>query len=270
MRENRLSLRPQNKAAALWWAIISILRSLVAFLLGGDTCVRCGKPGSVYPLCPPCMKHFAETALSVSSESASERCAVCGKALISEIGLCSACREQPVLEHTDGAFPLYSYALWRKSLLFAWKSAEKRTLSLVFARIVYTAYESLCGRYQSRLPVVPVPPRPGKIKERGWDQIDELCHFLHKGWNVPVLKLLSRRSWGQQKKLGRLARRRGAECSYTLANEKRLRRLCPVPPDAIILLDDVMTTGSTVDVCARLLKAFGIKKVYALTLFSVS
>lgn len=253
----------------MWYGIM-FLRSVVAFLLGGDTCLRCGKPSGVYPLCPPCMKHFADTSLPVSADTASARCVICGKELISEIGACSTCREEPMLNHVDGAFPLYAYRLWKKALLFAWKTEDKRTLSLVFARIVHDAYAALCSRFGMVLPVVPVPPRPGKIRERGWDQIDELCHYLHSGWGVPVLKLLVRRSHVQQKKLSRLARRSVSAHSYFLAKGRRLRRICPVPPEAVLLVDDVMTTGSTLDACAIQLKAFGIKKVYALTLFAVS
>ncbi|MBQ7158934.1 MAG: ComF family protein [Treponema sp.] len=270
MREKSFSLLPDRKIARCVYLFMYGLRFVVACLLGGDTCVRCGKQSGVYPLCPPCMRHFVDAALPVSAETASARCVICGKALLSEIKLCSACREEPALVHTDGVFPLHAYRLWKKNLLFAWKTEDKRTLSLVFARMVYNAYKELCARFGSQIPVVPVPPRPGKIKERGWDQIDELCHFLHTGWNVPVLKLLVRRTHVQQKKLGRLARRKVSSQSYFLAGEKRLRRLAPVPPEEVILLDDVLTTGSTLEACASQLKAFGVRKVYALTLFSVA
>ncbi|MDE7392086.1 MAG: ComF family protein, partial [Treponemataceae bacterium] len=41
------------------------------------------------------------------------------------------------------------------------------------------------------------------------------------------------------------------------------------PPPAVVLVDDVMTTGATIESCATQLKRFGVKKVYALTLFAV-
>ena len=129
------------------------------------------------------------------------------------------------------------------------------------------AYKDLCSRFGKNLPLVPVPPRPGKIRERGWDQVDEVCYYMHLIWKVPVLKLLVRKSQVQQKKLGRLARR---TASYVLAGEKKLRHYAPVPPEKVILVDDVLTTGSTLNACAERLKSYGIQKVYALTLFSVA
>ena len=269
MRENSFSLLPDRKIARCIYLFMYGLRFVVACLLGGDTCVRCGKQSGVYPLCPPCMRHFVDTALPVSAETASARCVICGKALLSEIKLCSACREEPALVHTDGVFPLHAYRLWKKNLLFAWKTEDKRTLSLVFARMVYNAYKELCARFGSQIPVVPVPPRPGKIKERGWDQIDELCHFLHTGWNVPVLKLLERRTHVQQKKLGRAERLSSGGNSYALTEKKKLRRFMKKNQGRAVIIDDVITTGSTIQNCAELLISAGFKSVYALSIFIV-
>ena len=270
MRDEKISLWPERCLAGYLSHITFLIRSLVAWVLGGDVCVRCGEVSGVYPLCPSCMKQFVDTALPVSADAASARCCVCGKGLLSEISLCSVCRNEPVLIHTDGVFPLHAYRLWKKTLLFAWKSEDKRTLSLLFARMIYNAYREVCGRFGAGLPIVPVPPRPGKIKERGWDQVDELCACLHRLWRIPLLKLLVRKSQVQQKKLGRLARRTVSARSYALAAEKRLRAVAPIPPKAVVLVDDVLTTGSTLEACAQQLKSYGIQKVYAITLFSVA
>ncbi len=270
MRDNKISLWPKRIPHGYIACLVFLIRRLAVWVLGGELCVRCGEVSGVYPLCPSCMKQFVDTALPVSADTASARCLVCGKALLSEISLCSACRKEAILTHTDGVFPLHAYCLWKKTLLFAWKSEDKRTLSLVFARMVYKAYEDLCIRFGDRLPLVPVPPRPGKIKERGWDQVDELCCFLHRLWRVPVLKLLVRKTQVQQKKLGRLARRRLSAHSYALASERKLHAYAPLPPKAVVLVDDVLTTGSTLDACAAQLKSYGIEKVYAITLFSVA
>ena len=269
MRKNRFLLRPKKRMVGFCWYVIYLLRSVAAFLLGGDMCVRCGKASGVYPLCPSCLSLFMESNPPFSVESELKRCRICGKVLVSEIEICSSCREKPVLKSTERNYPLHSYRLWKKSVLFAWKTENKRTLSPVFAQMVYGAYEKVCAETGKNLPVVPVPPRPGKIKNRGWDQVDEMCRFLHTGWNVPVLKILCRKSRVQQKKLGRLRRLDRAEKSYHLVGKKVLRRLAPVPPKSVVLIDDVLTTGATFEACASKLRSFGVQKVYGITLFVV-
>ena len=118
-----------------------------------------------------------------------------------------------------------------------------------------------------RLAVVPVPPRPGKIREKGWDQIDEICGFLKRGWKRKILKILKRNSRTQQKKLDRVQRLEGIGTAYSLVSESRLLKV--KIPRKVILVDDVLTTGSTIENCAALLKKAGVEKVFVITLFIV-
>ncbi|MBQ0050832.1 MAG: ComF family protein [Treponema sp.] len=197
----------------------------------------------------------------------SQSCRICGKTLVSEIELCSSCRESPVIKSCDGVYPLYSYRLWKKNLLFSWKMLEKRNLSSIFSKLVYARLNELQKTLGTNLSVVPVPPRPGKIRDRGWDQIDELCRYLHRGWNVKVLKLLRRNSVTQQKKLDRVQRLETIGNAYSLVSQKRLKKI--EIPETVVLVDDVLTTGSTIENCAALLKSLGVKRVLAITLFVV-
>ena len=118
-----------------------------------------------------------------------------------------------------------------------------------------------------RFAVVPVPPRPGKIREKGWDQIDEICSYLGKGWKIEILRILKRNSRMQQKKLDRVQRIEGIGTAYSLVSESKLLKT-KIPP-AVILIDDVLTTGSTIENCAALLKRAGVEKVFVITLFIV-
>ena len=51
--------------------------------------------------------------------------------------------------------------------------------------------------------IVPVPPRPGKIKENGWDQVQELSEFLEFKYEYDVERIMERRTSVQQKTLDR-------------------------------------------------------------------
>lgn len=246
----------------MWIFVISLVQNVVSLLLGGETCIRCSKRTIRIPLCKKCLPEVWHTGFEAV-------CAHCGRALISEIGICSYCRENPAFSSVDKAFSLHRYQLWKKSLLFAWKLEDKRALSPYFASIFYQKLQSLEAEMGQKIAVVPVPPRAGKIRERGWDQIEELCYYLQKGWGVTVLHLLERISKVQQKKLDREQRLEGIGSSYRLKSEKKLRKSVPKIPEIVVLADDVLTTGSTIESCARELKKLGIKQVFSITLFIV-
>ncbi len=186
---------------------------------------------------------------------------------MSESGLCMECRERDGESSLDALFPLHSYRQWKKELAFAWKSEGQRRLSPLFARLLFMAVKELG---LEKTPIVPVPPRPGKIKEKGWDQVDELAKILRKKRGLIVRDdILLRKSAGQQKKLSRDERLGAAGAVYDLRPEFRnLERFQDVPAEAV-LLDDIVTTGATMEKCAWLLKSVGVQKVYGLALFRV-
>ena len=251
-----------NKRFAIFFYITSAIQNLVSLLLGGEKCLCCSCFALRIPICKKCLPRL-------DSSGFAESCSVCGRELISEIGVCSFCRESATLKSVDKSFSLHGYQLWKKSLLFAWKLEDKRNLSPYFAAIFYRKLKSLEDELGGALSVVPVPPRKGKIREKGWDQIDELCFYLEKGFGVKILHLLERLSKTQQKKLDRVQRIEGISSSYRLKIARKLQKIAKSPPDAVVLADDVLTTGSTIEACARELKSFGIKRVFSITLFIV-
>ena len=111
--------------------------------------------------------------------------------------------------------------------------------------------------------VVPVPPRPEKIKTKGWDQVDEISQILEFRYNWNVKRILQRHTDVQQKTLERTQRMEMIGKAYSLNADVK------VVPEVVCLVDDVLTTGSTIESCAEKLKESGCKKVFAVALFSV-
>jgi ComF family protein len=105
---------------------------------------------------------------------------------------------------------------------------------------------------------VPVPPRPGKIKDSGWDQVDYLARKLKQNHGARIEACLERLPSQTQKKLDRQGR------LVNLLGRIRCRK---PPPERVLLFDDVVTTGSTLNICAKALKDSGAKEVFALALF---
>ncbi len=238
----------------LKYIFFSLIRFFYSWLQGGEACAVCGKTVFTSAVCKDCKeKYFSvERALSFS------RCECCGRELISTKGLCTKCREQRVLYSIDKIIPLFSYRLWHKEILFKWKMGGIRNISGFYAELVNEVLKKLEIKN-----IVPVPPRKGKIQEKGWDQIDELCNFLELKYNFKIFKLLKRNSSVQQKKLNRKDRLETIKNAYSLAD------FSGNIPETVCLIDDVCTTGSTIECCGRLLKSVGIKKVYVVTLYIV-
>lgn len=257
-----------NICGKAWISLHSKLSKFGRFLLilvcGSSECLACGKASFSVPVCADCyekLKNYVEL-------NSTKRCSKCGKTLVSEIDLCLECREHPLLSSLDALYPLHSYRQWKKDFVFAWKMEGQRRLSPLLASLLYKA---LCELGFQKLPVVPVPPRPGKLKQEGWDQIAELAEILSKKYGVKILNLLERKTVLEQKKLNREERLGTSGAVYDILPhiKEDVKTLQFIPPKQVVLLDDIVTTGATMEKCAWLLKQAGIEDVYGLSLFIV-
>jgi ComF family protein len=108
---------------------------------------------------------------------------------------------------------------------------------------------------------VPVPLHPWRRLRRGFNQAADLAAQL----DVPVVHALRRVRWtAPQAGLTAAARRRNVRTAFALA-APWLRPAAPLEQRVVLLVDDVRTTGATLDACARVLRAAGAREVRALT-----
>jgi predicted amidophosphoribosyltransferase len=238
--------------------MIDSLRKILGTLVLPSRCLLCGKEaGEGYPLCEQCQRSFLTGRIGdISLEgNMPDRCDRCGRPLVSAIERCIECRETDALSAIDRVLPLFPYTAGAQALLTAWKVSGRRGFSAVFAECL--AY--VLARTEGAI-AVPVPPRPGKLRDRGWDQIEDIAWLLEARHGIAVSRCLERRSAVQQKKLGKLARQ--ANMRGAIAVKEKMS----VPQTAFVI-DDLMTTGATLDACADALKAAGCGKVCGLTLF---
>lgn len=190
----------------------------------------------------------------------SNRCERCGRPLISLTGLCTPCRNTDALASVDRAFSLFSYSGAAPFLLAKWKTRGDRSLTWIFCRFLAPLLRELTGGKAMIRTVVPVPPRPGKIRLLGWDQIEDLSRALERQYAIPIARCLVRNSSHEQKLLGREGRAHNLKGSIQVAPRATI-------PARAIVLDDLMTTGATLNACATALREAGCSEVYGITLF---
>lgn len=108
--------------------------------------------------------------------------------------------------------------------------------------------------------LVPVPLHPVREREREFNQAEVLARGLSDHAGIPVLKALERVRYTVTQTHFDRGRR-----MQNLRNAFRLRQNADVHGKDLLLVDDVLTTGSTLDECARMLLEAGAQSVRALT-----
>jgi ComF family protein len=106
--------------------------------------------------------------------------------------------------------------------------------------------------------LVPVPAHPRRRRRHGFNQAESIARSLRRITGLPVLSILARD--------GRVAPQVGLERRARLANARGSVRACSASvPARAVLVDDVYTTGATLDACARALSERGASEVVAVT-----
>ncbi len=114
--------------------------------------------------------------------------------------------------------------------------------------------------------VIPVPLSKKRLVQRGFNQSYLLASSVSKRLTVPLLDdlLLKTRDTPPQSLLTREERLKNQKGSFKV--NSKYKKI----PQRVVLVDDVVTTGATVNECARILKKEGVNQVYVITLARAS
>lgn len=104
--------------------------------------------------------------------------------------------------------------------------------------------------------LLPVPLHPSRLRERGYNQALELARPLARHFGLPLQARLLRRTRPTTAQMTLPARYRAGNVRGAFALHGRAR-----PPEAVVLVDDVLTTGATVNELASLLLRAGTRRV---------
>lgn len=182
-------------------------------------------------------------------------CYRCGIPITTNGEMCGSCLNKPPLFETIYAPFLYKADI--KRLLIALKFNRKLSHARLLGNLMA---EKLAAHFVANrlMPdaIVPVPLHSKRRRERGYNQALELVRPLAKRYKIPINRQLVVRktATAQQTKLSADERKRNLRGAFVL-NEG-----CRVPRH-IVIFDDVVTTGATVNELAKTLKRAGAQRI---------
>lgn len=185
-------------------------------------------------------------------------CIKCGKEIISEdAAYCDECNLDREFEAGRG---LCNYTDEMRHIILKIKYDNKREYIEGFAKLMAIRYEKFI-KVSNIDCIMPVPLHSSRKRMRGFNQSDILSKDLSKYLDIPVLHdcLCRIKKTIDQKGLSRTER------LHNLDNAFMVRDL-PQNINNILIVDDVYTTGTTIEKCAKVLKDSGANKIYFLTI----
>jgi ComF family protein len=221
-------------------------------------CTRILDTGSPIPFCSACIN-------ALTQPLPKPLCGQCGRPIVSAAvaeaaspPLCHLCRAGTYAFDFARSFGAYSPRMSRAILLL--KYGNVAPLGKWFARRLVSLVELQPLDFAADA-VVPVPLDSGRLRERGYNQAELIAKPFARLLGIPFRSYLLVRTRPRPNQL-RLTRRerwktvRGAYATHKSAQVDKLR---------VILVDDVFTTGATLDACSRALKGAGAARVVGLT-----
>lgn len=182
-------------------------------------------------------------------------CMKCGKTLErEEEEYCQDCIRIP--KSYERGYPVFFYAEPLKSALYDFKYKNRRENAAFFAECMAAHY----GKEFERIGIeglVPVPVHPHKKRIRGYNQADNLAKELSGRIKMPVYSdYLERKvDTSPQKELNDKARMKNLKNAFQLGKNT-------IKLNKILLVDDIYTSGATIEACTEVLRKAGIKEIY--------
>lgn len=229
--------------------VLSIFYGFVDMIFPSK-CVCCGTNISIRynSVCGKCLDEI---------DFIENECGICSGVLID--GICDVCSGRKFYIERNIAVADYSGVM--KSMLHNYKFSSRRRLA---SHLTGAALEKIHGHSGLFDIISAVPMNRRKKWKRGFNQSEIIARQISKKLGKKYRSLLKERPYFKtQRDLGLRERFLNVLERYEIINERM------VEGKRILLVDDVFTTGATINECARILKSFGANEVYSLTIARV-
>ncbi|MBL7006765.1 MAG: ComF family protein [Spirochaetia bacterium] len=230
-----------------------------------NICILCSEnsmqeDNNLYILCEKCQKLLNQQFLGNLFKN---NCPHCCSPILSN-DKCVNCSDQ-TNSYIEKKHTCFSYTGIIKELITYYKFRNLIQLKGIFSEYILKAL----GDFSYHIILIPIPGNPKNIKKRGWDQVLEIANWI-KHDRIVVHKLLKqRKKHKQQKKLDKFQRISQTRNKYSLDSEvlnKVLKDLQTFEVYQILLIDDIITTGATLESAAAVIIDTLKVPIHAITL----
>ncbi len=194
------------------------------------------------------------------NQPSSPYCQICGRFMERRQGadICTDCQQ------TKWSFSLhrscFRYEGLIKEIILLYKYGRFRILGRDLANLIllFLVDNSIWDGLEV---VVPVPLQARRQKERGFNQAEVIARYIGKTKGLPIASraIIKIKDTPPQASLEAKLRRENVKGAYKIGQKDKIRN------KIVLLVDDVFTTGSTIEECSRILKEAGAREIRAIT-----
>lgn len=185
------------------------------------------------------------------------RCIICG--VDEYVGLCPLCNSKiKRAKSVDNVITYGFYGDVLKELILQFKYHKNFTAGDILSDFLV----ELILQNNIKADIICYVPMTKKSKrKRGFNQCELIANYIGDKFNIPVSNSIKKIiSTVEQKTLSKDERSKNIEGAFSIENSKEFFS------KDIILIDDVITTGATINECIKILKRVGVKKITVLTI----
>lgn len=211
-------------------------------------CLGCGIEGFV--ICVECAKKLPATGVLC--------CPVC-HAVNNNGSPCETCRMSTKLDQHIAIMPYREQDLIGK-VVHVFKYQFVTDIMTVLEPIIKEFCQNHSLYFHNSAMIIPVPLHRRRFAERGFNQAELIAKALSRSLSVPLLSALRRqKQTKQQAKLMKVERETNVSSAFLVSDR------IDIEGKEVVIVDDVYTTGSTIQECAAVLRAAGAKRVMGFT-----
>lgn len=189
-------------------------------------------------------------------------CMKCGKRVDEEREFCQDCQTKKTTFLCGRS--VFSYNRDMRRSISRFKYHGRQEYASYYGKMMYEAHKEWMQMIQPDM-LLPVPIHKKRMRKRGYNQAELIAKELGKYAQIPVVTdwLYRKENTLPQKDLSAQERFQNLRSAFAITQAELYRNV-----NCVIIIDDIYTTGSTIEACSQVMRKIGVQNIYFLCLCS--